>query len=160
MKALAALAFLFLVAACQTAPPLEMTAADRATIDAFLGEYQATALAGDWDAWTELWTADAVYMLPNVPPLVGRAAIRETLEAFPNPPNEMSVTLEGVDGSGKWAWVRGSFRFAMDASGDMPEMREVGSILWVLEKQSDGTWLLDSECYNSDIPLEMPPEGM
>ena len=70
----------------------------------------------------------------------------------------MSASLGEVDGGGKWAWARGSFRFAMAATGDMPEMSMTGSFLWVLEKQPDGTWLVDSESYNSDTPPEMPPE--
>ena len=34
-----------------------------------------------------------------------------------------------------------------------------GSLLWVLEKQPEGTWLIDSETYNLDIPRDPPPEG-
>jgi uncharacterized protein (TIGR02246 family) len=159
MRAFATVAVLLLVAACQTAPPpMEFTAGDRAAIDELGAAYLATALAGDWDAWTALWTEDGVYMVPDAPRLVGHADIRASLDAFPAPPAEMSVTLNDVDGAGKWAWARGSFLFAMDAAEEMPEMRLEGSFLWVLEKQADGRWLIDSECYNSDFPPPPPPE--
>ena len=151
----AALATLLLLSACQTAPPPEFTAADRAAIDEMAARYLTTARAGDWEAWTDLWTADAVYMNPDAPPLVGKAEIRGSVDVFPNPPSEMRVTLRDADGGGKWAWARGSFVFAMAATEGMPEMRMEGSFLWVLEKQADGSWLIDSECYNSDVP---PPE--
>ena len=154
-----ALFFLFVVAACQPAPPAEMTDADRAAIDALVGEYQATAVAGDWDAWSALWTEDAVYMVPGTPVLDGRQAIRVSLDAFPSPPSELRVSLGAVEGFGDWAWARGAYAMTMPAFEDMPEMTEVGKFLWVLEKQADGTWLIDSEAYNSDSPPPMPPEG-
>jgi ketosteroid isomerase-like protein len=37
-----------------------------------------------------------------------------------------------------------------------PGMRMEGSVLWVLEKQGDGTWLIDTECYNLDHPGDVP----
>jgi len=159
MRYLVAVFVLLLVSACQAPPQAEFTAGDRAAIDELSAQYASTARAADWDAWTELWTADAVYMNPEAPPLVGKEAIRESMRAFPNPPTEMSATLESADGNGKWAWARGSFVFAMAATEDMPEMRMAGSFLWVLEKQADGTWLIDSEAYNSDFPPPTPPEG-
>ncbi len=158
VRALTAVAILLLISACQSPPP-ELSEADRAAIDALAAEYQATAKAADWDGWKDLFSADAVYMGQDAPPLVGRDAIGESMNVFPNPPTEMSVSLGAVDGGGKWAWAQGSFHFAMAAAGDMPEMSMTGSFLWVLEKQSDGTWLVDSESYNSDTPPEMPPEG-
>jgi ketosteroid isomerase-like protein len=159
MRALAAVFVLLLVSACQAPQESEFTAGDRAAIDELAARYLSTAQAADWDAWTELWTADAVYMNPDAPPLVGQAAIRESMNVFPDPPTEMSASLGAVDGGGKWAWARGSFVFAMAASGDMPEMGMAGSFLWVLEKQPDATWLIDSETYNLDIPRPPPPEG-
>ncbi len=80
------------------------------------------------------------------------------MEMFPTP-TEMKLTINESDGSGKWAWARGSWDFAATASEDMPEMRLAGSVLFVLEKQQDGTWLIDTECYNLDAPSEVPPEG-
>lgn len=158
MKALsgvAVAAVLMLLSACQTAPPMEFTAEDQAAIDELATQYLSRAQAGDWDAWTDLWTSDAVYMVPNGPALVGKSEIRASLDVFRDPPSEMSVDLQDADGSGKWAWGRGSFVFNMAATEEMPEMRMEGSFLWVFEKQADGTWLIDSECYNSDVP---PPE--
>lgn len=159
MRALVAFAVLSLVVACQTGPPAELTTVDRAAIDELAAEYLSTAQAGDWAGWSELWTPDAVYMVPDGPTLVGPAEIRASAEVFPNPPSEMSVTVNAVDGSGKWAWARGNFLFAMEATENMAEFRMEGSFLWVLEKQSDGTWLIDTECYNSDLPLEPPAES-
>lgn len=157
LAALVAVVALLFVATRPTPTQMDLTAGDRAAIDQLSAEYLSTARAGDWDAWTDLWTPDAVYMVPDAPDLVGKPAIRESLDVFSGPPTEMNVRVAAVDGAGKWAWARGSFVFAMAASGEMPEMRMAGSFLWVLEKQGDGTWLIDSECYNSDSPPPPPP---
>ena len=106
----AAFAALLLLFACQTAPPPDFTAADRAAIDEVATRYLTTARAADWDGWTELWTADAVYMNPDAPPLVGKADIRASMDVFPDPPSEMRLTLRDADGSGKWAWGPGLLR--------------------------------------------------
>ncbi len=158
MRALAAVFVLLFVSACQAAPPEGLMDADRAAIDEVTANYQATTLAGDIDAWVELWTTDAEYQVPEAPTLVGRGQIRADMESFPTP-TEMNLTISGSDGSGKWAWVRGNWDFAVAATEDMPEMRMAGSVLFVMEKQQDGTWLIDTECYNLDAPQEVVEEG-
>ena len=78
---------ILLLVSARQAPPPELSEADRAAIGALAAEYQATAKAADWDAWTDLFSADAVYMGPDAPPLFGRDAIRESMVFFPtNPP--------------------------------------------------------------------------
>ena len=136
-----------------------LSEADLIAIDDLVAEYRATAVAGDWDAWSALWTVDAVYMVPSAPALEGRAAIRASLDAFPTPPSGLDVTVGAVEGIGSLAWARGSYAMTMPAYEESPEFREVGKFLWVLKKQPDGTWLIDSECYNSDSPPPPQPEG-
>jgi len=158
MRALAAFAVALVVTACQTAPPEGLTAADQEAIYELGLKYQAAAVAGDWAAWTELWTTDAVYQIPQGPTRVGHEQIMAEAEAF-GVPTEMNFAIDESDGSGPWAWARGTWNVVAAATEDMPEMRMGGSYLWVLEKQADGNWLIDTECYNFDAPLETPPEG-
>ena len=87
MRVLLAVAVLMIVAACQAAPPEGLMDADRAAIDEVTANYQATTLAGDIDAWVELWTTDAEYQVPEAPTLVGRGQIRADMELFPTPRN-------------------------------------------------------------------------
>jgi ketosteroid isomerase-like protein len=154
---LAVIALLY-VATVPTAPPEGLTAADQAAIDELGQKYRAAAVAGDWAAWTELWTPDAVYQVPQAPTLVGHEQIMAEAQAF-GVPEEMNFSIEGSDGSGPWAWARGTWSVVTAATGEMPEMTMGGSYLWVLEKQADGNWLIDTECYNLDAPMEAPPEG-
>jgi len=158
MRALLAVAFLMIVAACQTAPPEGLTAADQEAIYELGLRYQAAAVAGDWAAWTDLWTPDAVYQVPEAPTLVGHEQIMAEAQAF-GVPTEMNFSIDESDGSGPWAWARGPWAVVFAATEDTPEVRVGGSYLWVLEKQADGNWLIDTECYNLDAPMEAPLEG-
>jgi len=158
MRALSAFAVLMLVSACQTAAPEGLLDADRAAIDELAASYQAAVRAGDLDAWVELWTTDAVYQIPEAPTLVGRDQIRADMELYPTP-TEMNLTINESDGSGNWAWARGNWDFFAAATEDMAETKLTGSVLFVFEKQQDGTWLIDTECYNLDAPQEVVEEG-
>ena len=106
-----------LVVACQAPPPSAISDADRAAIDALVSEYQTTALAGDWDAWSALWTENSVYMVPGVPVLEGREAITASLDAFPSPPSDLRVSLSAVERVGDLAWARGAFAMTMPSEG-------------------------------------------
>lgn len=158
MRTLAALAGLLLVTACHTAPPAGLTDADRAAIDQIAADYAAANLARDWAALGGLWTEDAVYLGPEVPAIRGRDAIVADFQSYPRP-SEIEVNVTASDGSGNWAWARGTWHYVAAATEETPEVTMDGSLLWVLEKQPDGTWLIDTECYNLDAPVEMPPEG-
>jgi uncharacterized protein (TIGR02246 family) len=149
VRAFAVFAVVLFPIACQTAPPDGLTSGDRAAIEQLSADYRAAALAGDWAAFAEKFTPDGVYQIPEAPTLVGREEIMANAEAFPVP-TEMNLMIQDLDGSGNWAWLRGNWMFAA------PGMRMEGSVLWVLEKQSDGTWLIDTECYNLDHPGDVP----
>jgi ketosteroid isomerase-like protein len=158
MRAPAALAILMLLSACQTVPPPEFSAGDRAEIAELVARYSSAFQAGDWTAWTDLWTTDAVYQIPEAPALVGRAEILADAQTSQGSA-EVDITLTDSDGSGQWAWGRAKWVSARPATEGRAVMRMEGSILWVFEKQPDGAWLIDSECYNLDAPRDLPPEG-
>jgi uncharacterized protein (TIGR02246 family) len=159
MRTLSAVAFLLPIFACQAPPPERLSEADRAAIDGLVANYDAAIRAGDWAAMAELWTEDAVYQIPDAPALVGREAMVADFQRIIEPPSENYVRISASDGSGKWAWARGTWLFATAATEEMSEVRREGSFLWVLERQPDGRWLIDTECYNLDAPTEIPPEG-
>lgn len=139
------------IGACQPAVG-PLSDADLAAINDLGNAYQEVALAGDWDAWAAFWTEDARYQMPNAPILLGRAAIRESVDAFPAL-SEMNVTVDEIEGLGGLAWARGTFRYSGLMEGEEVPMGDAGSYLWVLEKQPDGSWQIAAECYNSDLPL-------
>lgn len=154
MRALVASALLMLVSACQAAPPPEFSADDRAEIAELVASYSSAFQSGDWNAWSQLWTTDAVYQIPDAPALVGREAILADAQTSSGSV-AVDITLLDSDGSGKWAWGRAKWASERPATEDRAALEMEGSILWVFEKQPDGMWLIDSECYNLDAPPAM-----
>ena len=112
--------------------------------------FQRLAVANDWDAWIELVADNAVYLPPNESAVVGRAAVREWVDAFPHV-DEMTLTINDVIGEGDLAVVRGSF--AMTVTGDDGvSVADHGKYIEVWGRQSDGAWRLVRDIWNSGRP--------
>ena len=144
------LPFIFSVLACQAQPP-EISDADTTALRETVSRYVATSLAGDWDGWASQLTEDAVFLQPNGPAVEGRAAIREWITGFAGMASFTAAPVEIV-GVGDLAYVRGTYTFAMGPTATM-QGSDTGKWLAVYEKQSDGSWLIKRNIWNSDLPL-------
>ena len=125
---------------------------DVAEINKLVRAYQQSAIDGNWDAFTALFTEDAVYMTPNEPIHEGRTAIREMLGVYPPFP-DMIITADVIDGRADLAFVRGSYSFTMPAEGEEDPSKEVGKLLFIMMKNKDGKWQITAESFSSDLPL-------
>ena len=117
---------------------------DVAEINKVVRNYQQSVIDGNWDAFTALFTDDAVYMIPNEPRIEGRKAIREMLEVYPPFP-DMILTADVIYGRADLASVRGSFSFTMPAEGEEDPSKEVGKVLFIMMKNKDGKWQISAE---------------
>jgi ketosteroid isomerase-like protein len=127
-----------------------LPASDIAAIRETMRRYVAHVLARDWLKWSALYTTDAIFLVPNEPALVGRKAL-EAWAATLAPTKEFSIEQLEFHGRGEFAFVRG--RFALVATPpNQPEARDAGKFLEVWRKQSDGTWRLYRDAFNSDLP--------
>ena len=92
-------------------------------------------------------------MLPDLPPIVGRAAIREfyrgIIEELPRFAHEFEASEIIVAQSGDLAVVRGSYRFTADTLS--PAEVQVGKFVGVWCRR-DGDWRLLMNISNSDQP--------
>jgi len=145
--ALAVVAILDL-AACQR-PPAVLSEADHQAIQAVSDQLAQHILAKNSDAITELYTEDAVFMPPNQPAVVGRAAIREFQTTFP-PLVAFSLTNEVIEGVGDLAYVRGRYRMTLAIEGSPADS---GKYFEIRRRQADGSWKLAADIFNSDVPL-------
>jgi len=132
----------------------DLSAADASAIRDLTKRYVSTALAGDWDKWASLLTADAVFLQPHGTAVEGRAAIRAWVEAFTGMATFTATPLEVV-GSDRVAYARGTFAFTMGPAARM-QGAETGKWITTYEKQANGIWLIKRNVWNSDLPL--PPK--
>jgi uncharacterized protein (TIGR02246 family) len=135
--------------------PLEKgNKADIAAIKEKLTQYAATCHAGDLEGWISLWTNDGIQMYPGAPQRVGKEQIRAGMKpAFdqfilkiviaPNP--EVRV-------SGDLGFMRGTYTLSMIPKAGGEESIYDGKYLTILEKQTDGSWKMLRDCFNSNVP--------
>jgi uncharacterized protein (TIGR02246 family) len=146
----ASLALLFLLGA-SSGWSGDLSAADASAIRDKTKRYVSTALAGDWDGWASLLTADAVFLQPHGPAVEGRAAIRAWVEAFTGMAT-FTATPHEVVGSDRVAYARGTFAFTMSPTARM-QGGDTGKWITTYEKQANGTWLIKRNIWNSDLPM-------
>jgi uncharacterized protein (TIGR02246 family) len=106
----------------------------------------------DADAVAALYADDAVLSMPGVPPVRGRAAVRDALQRDIEATARGGYTFkEGATGafgaSGDLGWTWNSFTVT-DSSG---KTIDVGKFVSVLARR-DGKWLIIHDIWNSDSP--------
>jgi ketosteroid isomerase-like protein len=154
----AVLAMTLSAAACQ--PPAEQASAlsdeDVAAIRAQMDGFVEAVLADDWAAAAEIYAEDFVLMIPEAPVMQGRETWREWAMSFNATVTDYSIVIDEIDGRADLAFVRGRFSETL-LFEDMPEpISGAGKFLSIWRRDSDGSWLIALEAWNSDEP---PPEA-
>jgi ketosteroid isomerase-like protein len=132
-----------------------LSAQDRETIRSESQAYPRELLARDFEAWSNLYTEDAVLMPPNHPALHSRSALREWVDTF-GEITRFEIQVDEVDGQGDVAFVRGTYEATFlpkDAPGPIDDR---GKFLDIRQRQPDGRWLIHRDIFNSDLE---PPQG-
>ena len=150
MSAVAATAMLstLLLSAAQGAQPKaaarDGSDADRAAIERLHQEDKEATLADSADQLAKLWDKDAVRFTASRPAEIGAAVIYADDKRW-----EMSsgrehtlcydMEVQDVQIAGDWAfeWGYGSFK---TAKAPNKVSIQYGKVMWVMKRQSDGTW--------------------
>ena len=118
-------------------------------------EWVLTCNTKHLDDLLELYTADALVLRSNYPPVRGAAAVREfffgALEAGLG---EVEVEPLRVEVVGDLAYEAGRCK-ALVPSATGKRREERGKYLWVCARQSGGEWKLAADCWSSDLSLTM-----
>jgi ketosteroid isomerase-like protein len=149
--AISTMAVIGLLGCAPKAAPL--SAADVEANKAVSQQFAASVLAKDWDAATRLYADSAVLLPPNAPAVVGPAAIRGFLAAFP-PLSEFTIAVDGVVGTGDLAYAHGRYHLTVAADGAPVDS---GKFLDVRRRQADGSWKYVADMFNSSIPAPAAP---
>jgi uncharacterized protein (TIGR02246 family) len=149
-----------LVAGCQI-PPGEVVEEKVAEIQAdveaikVLFDHNASVInAGDLDGWISQFTEDVIFMAPNSEVLEGKEAGRAYAQPWYEQLNmEFEHSVDEIEVHGDWAFARWSYvgRYTPKAGGEIIHAK--GKEIWILKRQSDGSWKCSHIIFNSDLPL-------
>ncbi|UCG88223.1 MAG: SgcJ/EcaC family oxidoreductase [Gemmatimonadota bacterium] len=153
---LAVLALALASVACQ--PPAQETAGlseeDVVAIQDLFQRFDDTTNTGDAENWMTLLADDVLWMVPNQEMLVSKEAVRTRVQPFFDQLDmEHTTTLEKIEVAGQWAFVRGTYTFRTTPKAGGETSEDIGKFIYILGRQSDGSWKIDRGIWNSDLPL-------
>ncbi|MEZ4657021.1 MAG: SgcJ/EcaC family oxidoreductase [Caldilineaceae bacterium] len=146
------------IAAQPAAPPSNDDVA--AAVNAIWDEYEASVIAGDVDRWIAQWTDDGVQMPPNEPFVEGKENIYARVGAnmAAGPTTGFIITPLETTSAGDWAYSRGVYTVTFPLGDSGQEGTIDGKFMTILQRQSDGTWKIHRDIFNSNVPPAAPPE--
>ena len=149
------------IGGCQPVAPAGLADADRRTIsqmaDSAPARFNAAAAAKDWASYTTTYYADDAIVLPaNGAAVSGRDAITQMLMSYPTMSN-VRFTIDEVEGAGDLAYARGTYEMDVAVPGAPAPVHDKGKFIEIWKKQSDGSWKVTRDIFNSDLPMEPPP---
>jgi ketosteroid isomerase-like protein len=142
-----------LVAGCnQPPPPVDTAAAVQAVKDADAAQLKS-AQALDVAGTISYYADDAMVMPPNQPPASQQSAIQKAWAAMLVPGTKVTWTPNKVvsAASGDIVYDQGTYS-ATTPGPDGKTVDDSGKYLAVWKKQSDGSWKLEEDTWNSDLP--------
>lgn len=153
-KQIAVIVAACLASACAGAP--EQTGLPAEDVEAIRQlQSQFTAVARR-SAWTELppfFTEDAALIHAHEPVVRGIEAIREHYQNLQLQVVEVDAAPTLIDGTGRWAYLRGSTDGIFQVGSSEPA-RERGAFIWILRKQNNGAWKVAESL---SVPLDATP---
>lgn len=144
-----------LFAACQPAQaPVGLSETDKAAIEQATQDAQARFNAESIDFRAHAngyYTADAVFMPPNMAEIRGAENIGNWMATYPSIRNTKFTIVE-VNGSGDVAYVHATYEMDVTPPGMTVALHDKGKYLEIWKKQEDGTWKVTRAIFNSDLP--------
>jgi uncharacterized protein (TIGR02246 family) len=132
--------------------PMDATIAGHAArIRALDQQWLEATARRDLDGMMAIYAPDARELLPDLPPLIGTAAIRDfyskLMGQLPRFAHHFDVQEITVSAAGDLAVVQGSYRFTPDTQ--LPSQVQSGKFVGVWRRR-DGDWRLAINISNSD----------
>ena len=127
--------------------------ADAASISRATAKLLSAVNASDVAGVMAVWCEDGVLMPPHHPSVRGRTHIeRYFRQLFEHTRFTFSFGSSPIQVSGDFAFERVEYRVSARPVDGGPEVRDAGKGLHLYRRQSDGTWRLAMDIWNSDTP--------
>ena len=129
---------------------------DIAMIREMLSQYARGCNSGDFDFWISLWADNGTQMPPDAPARIGKAQIREGMKpAFDQMHLELTIhSIEDANVYGDLGLSHCTYTLKLTpkAGGETINAMPEGKALTHFERQSDGSWKIIYDCFNSNAP--------
>ncbi len=130
---------------------------DTSGIDRLRVVHAAAVNAGDAEAWAACFTDDGVQMPPNFGANAGKAAIQGWSNGFLSMfACRFGLSVEEVKAAGDWAFERGRYDITLTPRAGGQSMNDKGKYITIYQRQSDGSWKIARDIWNSNQPLPGP----
>lgn len=128
---------------------------DISTIREMVNQYAMGCNTGDFELWISLWADDGVQMPPDSPARIGKEQIREGMKpAFDQMNLDIVIhNIEDAKVSGDFGLSHCTYTLKMTpkAGGKTINAMPSGKALTLYKKQSDGSWKIIYDCFNSNV---------
>jgi ketosteroid isomerase-like protein len=135
------------LAGCQYGGSTALSDADLAAIREASAHWEEHAAAGEWTEVAALYADDGKLLPPNEGPVRGRAAIHNWWQGFPET-SDMKLEIVEIGGGGDVAYVHGKYSAIL-----VPEGADAGKYIEIWRRQTDGSWKVAIDIFNSDLPV-------
>ena len=114
----------------------------RAEVEEIFATYSATNRNKDVEGWMALWDEGGIKMVPNLPSICGKSAIREFKHKKSQSPDDMEMTIKVEDTqlSGDFGFAHGTYFVSITPQGGGAAKSMEGKYLTIFRKQADGAW--------------------
>jgi len=115
---------------------------------------------GDAAAGAAAYTDDAILMPPNHSPLEGKQAIEKYLAeiGLQLQASNFQLSILEVDVQGDTTIVRGNYSSSFTVPRTDAPMEDRGKTLNVWKRQTDGSWKIHRDIWNSNMPIPGSPQ--
>ena len=133
------------------APAAEVAAVQR-SIDSSLAKFAVAITTGDTAGMLSIYTDDAVVMPQGMPAVRGRAAVSQYNAGMFSMFTVSNASFSTTDliVAGDYAIESGIYRMTMKPKTG-PAMPDTGKYISVWRRQSDGSWKMAKDIFNSDL---------
>ena len=127
---------------------------DIAALQKAMDMYALAMKAGDLDLWMSLYTEDTVKMAPDAPAVIGKEALRASMQPFFDTftIEEMDIFDVDIQVAGNWAFSRCNFTATMIPKAGGEPMYMDAKDMSISKRQPDGSWKIHWDCWNSNVP--------
>jgi uncharacterized protein (TIGR02246 family) len=132
--------------------------ADEKTIRDLDAQWSQAAAAKDVEKIMSFYAEDAVMLVPNQPIASGKQAIRvewTKMTSMPGFALSFSPSRVEVAKAGDMAYEYGTYNLMMTGPDGRP-INDRGKFVVVWRKQTDNSWKVVADIFNSDLPMSSP----